>query len=494
MRAVARALVARTKSNVEPIYKKQPKLVLGALALLAGVLWLAGQSAGGAGAGGAAGDIGICWLRTGINASNAAHELSAVAVAAALLRRYDPTTARCLYVDIDAEKTRTVLDALAKRLSEKPDLIPRVLPAPRLPAKRLAPAIAAFDEDAGRRLASRASRILAMAAPPFGSTLFLDDDALPCARHASETLKQMSKAAASADVDVALASGAHARGAFGAGGAGAAASSAAAAAAARCAVACGAIEMNGDDGDDGGFDRDAPGACDACQLAARAAARDRCAGLSAAPRTGAIFARRTEGTAAFAKDWLAALLDSSPKSRRPQDVGRSAPALAALLAQTCGGVNATRTKKPPAWQLGRLPAAWDVSASQESAAAVRGGFVVLHAAHITTLVEPPERALRVAHSACRTALNGTTAWRLVAAPNGAAARDLAKLSCTEDADGLVITGVPGGGADGGRHAVDVARSAAGRAFELLWARTRSPDCPPPEDTSFPGLVKHPSVT
>ena len=250
----------------------------------------------------------------------------------------------------------------------------------------------------------------------------------------------------------------------------------------------------GDDGDDGGFDRDAPGACDACQLAARAAARDRCAGLSAAPRTGAIFARRTKGTAAFAKDWLAALLDSSPKSRRPQDVGRSAPALATLLAQTCGGVNATRTKKPPAWQLGRLPAAWDVSAAQESAAAVRGGFVVLHAAHITTLVEPPERALKVARSACRVALNGTTAWRLVAAPNGAAARDLARLRCSEDADGLVVTGVPGGGADGGRHAVDVARSAAGRAFELLWARTRSPDCPPPEDTSFPGLVKHPSVT
>ena len=132
-----------------------------------------------------------------------------------------------------------------------------------------------------------------------------------------------------------------------------------------------------------------------------------------------------------------------------------------------------------------------MSASQESAAAVRGGFVVLHAAHITTLVEPPERALLVAKSACRVALNGTTAWRLVAAPNGAAARDLAKLSCTNDADGLVITGTPGGGADGGRHAVDVARSAAGRAFELLWARTRSPDCPPPEDTSFPGLVKHP---
>ena len=494
MRAVARALVSRTKSNVEPIYKKQPKLVVGALALVAGVIWLLGQSAGGAGAGGAAGDIGICWLRTGINASNAAHELSAVAVAAATLRHYDSSMARCLYVDIDAEKTRSVLDALAKRLDEKPNLVPRVLPAPRLPAKRLAAAIAAFDEDAGRRLASRASRILAMAAPPFGSTLFLDDDALPCARHASETLRQMSKAAAQADVDVALVSGAHARGAFGLGGAGAAASSAAAAAAARCAVACGAIENTNDDGDDGGFNRDAPGACDACQLAARAAARDRCAGLSAAPRTGAIFARRTEGTAAFAKDWLAALLDGSPKSRRPQDVGRSAPALAALLAQTCGGMNATRTKKPPAWQLGRLPAAWDVSASQESAAAVRGGFVVLHAAHITTLVEPPERALKVARSACRTALNGTTAWRLVAAPNGAAARDLARLRCSEDADGLVVTGVPGGGADGGRHAVDVARSAAGRAFELLWARTRSPDCPPPEDTSFPGLVKHPSVT
>ena len=490
MRAVARALVARTKSNVEPIYKKQPKLVVGALALVAGVIWLAGRSAGGAGAGGAAGDIGICWLRTGINASNAAHELSAVAVAAATLRRYDASTARCLYVDIDAEKTRSVLDSLAKRLGEKPDLVRRVLPAPRLPAKRLAAAIAAFDEEAGRRITSRASRILAMAAPPFGSTLFLDDDALPCARHASETLRQMSKAAASADVDVAMASGAHARGAFGAGGAGAAASSAAAAAAARCAVACGAEAIMGDDGDDGGFDRDAPGACDACQLAARAAARDRCAGLSAAPRTGAIFARRTEGTAAFAKDWIAALLDSSPKSRRPQDVGRSAPALASLLARTCG-VNATRTKKPPAWQLGRLPAAWDVSAAQESAAAVRGGFVVLHAAHITTLVEPPERALKVARAACRTALNGTTAWRLVAAPNGAAARDLAKLSCTDNADGLVVTGVPGGGADGGRHAVDVARTAAGRAFELLWARTRSQDCPPPEDTSFPGLVKHP---
>ena len=147
----------------------------------------------------------------------------------------------------------------------------------------------------------------------------------------------MSKAAAQADVDVALALGRPCAGAFGAGGAGAAASSAAAAAAARCAVACGAIENTNDDGDDGGFDRDAPGACDACQLAARAAARDRCAGLSAAPRTGAIFARRTEGTAAFAKEWLAALLDgSAPKSRRPQDVGRSAPALIALLARTCG--------------------------------------------------------------------------------------------------------------------------------------------------------------
>ena len=191
MRAVARALVARTKSNVEPIYKKQPKLVVGALALVAGIIWLAGRSAGGAGAGGAAGDIGICWLRTGINASNAAHELSAVAVAAATLRRYDASTARCLYVDIDAEKTRSVLDSLAKRLGEKPDLVPRVLPAPRLPAKRLAAAIAAFDEEAGRRITSRASRILAMAAPPFDSTLFLDDDALPCAKHASETLRRL---------------------------------------------------------------------------------------------------------------------------------------------------------------------------------------------------------------------------------------------------------------------------------------------------------------
>ena len=108
MRAVARALVARTKSNVEPIYKKQPKLVVGALALVAGVLLLAGQSAGGAGAGTAAGDIGVCWLRTGINASNL-HELSAVAVAAATLRRYDPSLDRCLYADIDAEKTRSVV-------------------------------------------------------------------------------------------------------------------------------------------------------------------------------------------------------------------------------------------------------------------------------------------------------------------------------------------------------------------------------------------------
>ena len=47
MRAVARALVARTKSNVEPIYKKQPRLVFGGFALIAGVIWLAGQSAGG---------------------------------------------------------------------------------------------------------------------------------------------------------------------------------------------------------------------------------------------------------------------------------------------------------------------------------------------------------------------------------------------------------------------------------------------------------------
>ena len=117
MRAVARALVARTKSNVEPIYKKQPKLVVGALALVAGVLWLAGQSAGGgAGAGGAAGDIGICWLRTGINASNAAHGLSAVAVAAATLRRYDASMARCLYVDIDADTARNALDATHKSL------------------------------------------------------------------------------------------------------------------------------------------------------------------------------------------------------------------------------------------------------------------------------------------------------------------------------------------------------------------------------------------
>jgi hypothetical protein len=180
MRAVARALVARTKSNVEPIYKKQPKLVVGALALVAGVIWLAGQSAGGAGAGTAAGDIGVCWLRTGINASNAANELSAVAVAAATLRRYDASLARCLYVDIDAEQTRSVLDALAKRLGEKPDLVSRVLPAPRLQAKRLA-ALATADEGARRRVTSRASRILAMASPPFGSTLFLDDDALPSA-------------------------------------------------------------------------------------------------------------------------------------------------------------------------------------------------------------------------------------------------------------------------------------------------------------------------
>ena len=143
MRAVARALVARTKSNVEPIYKKQPKLAVGALALVAGVIWLAGQSAGGAGGSGAAGDIGICWLRTGINASNALHELSAVAVAAATLRRYDASMARCLYVDIDAEKTRSVLDALAKRLGEKPDLVPRVLHhllrRRRLPAALRAP-------------------------------------------------------------------------------------------------------------------------------------------------------------------------------------------------------------------------------------------------------------------------------------------------------------------------------------------------------------------
>ena len=44
MRAVARALVSRTKSNVEPIYKKQPKLVVGALALVAGVIWLRGKA------------------------------------------------------------------------------------------------------------------------------------------------------------------------------------------------------------------------------------------------------------------------------------------------------------------------------------------------------------------------------------------------------------------------------------------------------------------
>ena len=153
----------------------------------------------------------------------------------------------------------------------------------------------------------------------------------------------------------------HARGRVaGQGGAGAAASSAAAAAAARCAVACGAEAIMGDDGDDGGFDRDAPGACDACQLAARAAARDRCAGLSAAPRTGAIFARRTEGTAAFAKDWLAALLDgSAPKSRRPQDVGRSAPALASA---SCSDVWCQRNEqktarvaaRPFAGRLGRV--------------------------------------------------------------------------------------------------------------------------------------------
>ena len=95
----------------------------------------------------------------------------------------------------------------------------------------------------------------------------------------------------------------------------------------------------------------------------------------------------------------------------------------------------------------------------------------------------------MARSACTRGSQRDDRLATVAAPNGAAARDLAKLRCTEDADGLVITGVPGGGADGGRHAVDVARAPPAARSELLWARTRSPDCPPPEDTSFPGLVK-----
>ena len=180
----------------------------------------------------------------------------------------------------------------------------------------------------------------------------------------------------------------------------------------------------GDDGDDGGFDRDAPGACDACQLAARAAARDRCAGLSAAPRTGAIFARRTEGTAAFAKDWLAALLDSSPKSRRPRDVGRRhRPCFSSCSDVWCKRNSNKKTARVAARPFaGRLGC---VRLSGIGCRGPRGGFVVLHAAHITTLVEPPERALKVARAACRVALNGTTAWRLVVA-HRRAARDLAR--------------------------------------------------------------------
>ena len=241
MRAVARALVARTKSNVEPIYTKQPKLVVGALALVAGVIWLAGQSAGGAGAGTAAGDIGVCWLRTGINSSNAAHELSSVAVAAATLRRYDASW-RAASTSTLTRKTRSALDALAKPWGEADLILVLLAPKPDQ-APRGALATATRRGPGFPRAA-----ILAMASSPFGSTPFLTT-ALPCAKHASETLRQMSKAAASADV-TRTREGAHAGGAFGAGGAGAAAHPRQRQQ--RRAARAWAGAHSGDDGDDGG--------------------------------------------------------------------------------------------------------------------------------------------------------------------------------------------------------------------------------------------------
>lgn len=180
MHAAARDLIAAAKKQPQltaavAAAKKQPKLVAGALAV--GLVWLLSQSQRPP----AVPAVGVCWIRTGLNASNAARDLSAVAVAAATLRRYDPSVPRCLFADIDQETTSATLDALAKQLGEKPNLVLLVLAAPRLPNKRLAAVFAAVDEAAGHRFAAATSRLLALAAPPFGATLFLDDDALPCA-------------------------------------------------------------------------------------------------------------------------------------------------------------------------------------------------------------------------------------------------------------------------------------------------------------------------
>ena len=167
MRAVARALVAQTKSNVEPIYKKQPKLVVGALCSRR-----RSHMAGGTKRWRCRGWR-SCWRYRHLLAADWYQRVQRCARAVRRRRRgcnatvrYDASTARCLYVDIDAGEDTFRSGRAGETAGREADLVPRVLPAPKLPAKRLAAAIAAFDEEAGRRITSRASRILAMAAPP----------------------------------------------------------------------------------------------------------------------------------------------------------------------------------------------------------------------------------------------------------------------------------------------------------------------------------------
>ena len=419
----------------------------------------------------AAADYGVCWTRNGVASLNATAlegKLAGVWLSATLLRRGDPALRTCLVTDAPAALARRALDATSARAGEAPGLIGLVVAARawsvgsgrggRHDDARWAAARSALGRpapsDALARFESRAARLLSFLAPPFATTLFVDDDTAFCgagvgaflgALHASEDLRR---------VDVFLTKEKETHG-------DARGPERALSASPRCAPACArttAAAM---------APRDAA-ACVVCRMAAAMTpGRGACPGLDVDARwaqAGAMVARRTNGTRAFVGDWLDGFLKYhlyhpgwhgdaiDPSTKHPDRVagrefGRDQPPLDKLLAAACAAGAARR-----AWTLGKLPAALNVRKANAQPVLVWGKHVTLHTKQLTTNARPVEsRGLALAADACRVA-TADAAWRLLAMPESTASRNLAQLPCTATADGL-LGAAPYGTAEKGARLV-----------------------------------------
>ena len=407
-------------------------------------------------------DVGVCWTRNGlVDAPAAALEgkLSGVWLSATLLRRGSPTLPRCLITDAVASAAQATLDALSARVGEAPGLVDRVVAArawspgvegcghATRDARKVVAAVGQLDAKAVGRFRSRASRLLGFLEPPFGTTLFVDDDTAFCGSGATEFLRAVHRRRDLGHVDVFLTKEVETHGLL-------QGPEHALGSVRLCAGACGGAEKRAEE-----MTRRDMANCHACRIAALAwdpTDRGPCPGLGAVgghwAQAGAFVARRSNGTRHFVRQWLDHFLHYhlvtpgwrgdliEPGTKHPDRVanrefGRDQPPLGELLRGACddGRVDAP-------WTLGKLPAYLNVRKTNEKPVSVWGTLVVLHTKWLTVEATPVYgRGLALASDACDRATRNAS-WRRLAMPESPNSRALANDSCTTTAEGLLAVG------------------------------------------------------